>query len=143
MLILLFSCGTKDISKSYETSHANRLLSSDSQKEWSLVSRMENGEDVFGPCSENNTLTFVNATVDSLYIIGKPPTCGSPLPLDTLYQAKYTVDGDNDDFFLNSISLTEEQHQSIGSVQVGELTSTRLSVSYTENGNAIEESYIY
>ncbi|WP_422360107.1 hypothetical protein [Reichenbachiella sp.] len=143
LLLLLCSCGTKDISKSYETTHANRLLSADTEKVWSLISRAENGEDVYGPCSENNTLTFVKATTDSLYIMGRPITCGSPVPLDTLYKAKYTVDGDDDDFFLNSISLTGEQHQSIGSFQVEELTSSQLSITYSQNGSVIEERYTY
>lgn len=142
-LILFSTCGTKDISKSYETTHANRLLSADSEKVWSLTRRVENGEDVFGSCSEDNTMTFVKATTDSLYVMGRPIACGSSLSLDTLYKAKYTVDGDDDDFFLNSISLTNEQHQSIGSFQIDELTSTQLSITYSENGSVIEESYTY
>lgn len=137
------SCGTKDISKSYETDHANRLLSTNSEKVWSLASRFEDGEDVYGPCSENNTITFVYATVDSLYIIGKPTNCSSSSLLDTLYKAKYTLDGDDNDVFLNTISLTEEQHQTVGAMQVEELTSTILSVMYSVNGKVIEERYSY
>ncbi|WP_420582957.1 hypothetical protein [Reichenbachiella sp.] len=140
-LILFSACGTKDITKSYETTHANRLLSADSTKVWSLISRQQNGEDAFGPCTENNTLTFVKATTDSLYITGRPATCGSPDPLAIMYQAKYTLDGDERNIFLNSISLTEEEFQTIGSMQVDELTSTFLKLTYTQNGSTIVESY--
>ncbi|SMD32984.1 hypothetical protein SAMN04488029_1345 [Reichenbachiella faecimaris] len=137
-------CGTKDINRSFSSDQTNRLLSADAEKAWILVSRIENGENVYNDCLENNSLTFVHATTeDSLYVLGRATNCGSTTTIDTLYKAKYTLDANDNEIFQNTISLTDESHQSIESIQVGELTSSILKVSYTANGRAIQESYSY
>lgn len=144
-LVLLFGltqCGTKDISRSFDSTQVNQLLSAGSQKSWDLIARTEDGEDVFGPCLEDNTLTFVNnAAIDSLYVLGRPETCGSTTVVDTLYKANYILDEDAKEVFQNSMTLSEESHQSIDSIQLEELTSSVLKISYTIDGKAVQERY--
>ncbi|MEO9849303.1 MAG: hypothetical protein ABJE80_21255 [Reichenbachiella sp.] len=144
LFFLLVQCGTADISKSFQSEQANRLLSADATKSWALFSRTVDGGDVFGPCLENNTLTFVKAAVgDSLYQLGRLITCGSTSTVDTLYKAKYALEADTDEVFQNSIALTEEKHLTIGTLVVEEITSSNLSISYTIDGQTVQEQYAH
>ncbi|MEP2024459.1 MAG: hypothetical protein ABJH98_13705 [Reichenbachiella sp.] len=144
LLCGLTQCGTDDISKSFGSDQANRLLSADDTKAWSLFARTEDGTNVFNDCLEGNTLTFINETSeDSLYMLGRKVNCGSSSSTDTLYKAKYTLDADANETFQNLISLTDESFETIESIQVEELTSMLLKISYTVDGKAIEERYAH
>lgn len=143
MLGLLAQCGTKDVTRSFNTDQVNQLLSAGEAKTWTLTARTEDGEDVFGACLEDNTLTFVEATVDSVYVLGRPASCSGTSTIDTLYKAKYTIVGNVKEVFQDSISFTEEAHQTIGVMQVEELTSSNLKINYTADGKAIQERYTY
>lgn len=106
--------------------------------------RIENGEEVFNDCIEDNTLTFINeATVDSLFVLGHEVTCGSVAMADTLYKAEYTLSANSEDVFLQVINLEEERHQTIGTMQVNELSSSHLKITYTVDDVTIEERYSY
>ncbi|MEO9967433.1 MAG: hypothetical protein ABJF11_16665 [Reichenbachiella sp.] len=142
--ILIVGCTPDDISRSYEESHANRLLSKDDTKTWSLVSRIENGNIVTSSCIDNNTLTFVEATdADSLYILGRSSDCVASDEIDTLYKANYTLDVDDLDVFQQTITLSEEKHSGIGSFTVEHLTSGNLQLRYREGRVRVEEQYSY
>ncbi|UXX77615.1 hypothetical protein N7E81_09565 [Reichenbachiella carrageenanivorans] len=144
LLMFLAQCGVKDISRSLDDTQTNRLLSAGDEKSWVLVRRIEDGSDVFGSCLEDNVLTFVDASaVDSLYLMGRVANCGGASSVDTLYKAEYTMDVDDSDVFQNTISLTEEQHASIGLFSVDDLTSTSLKLTYTLDGKQIVERYTY
>lgn len=142
--MFLAQCGVKDISRSLDDTQTNRLLSAGDEKSWSLMARTEDGSDVFGSCLEDNVLTFVDATgVDSLYLMGRVANCGGASSVDTLYKAEYTMDVDVDEVFQNTISLTEEQHATIGVFSIDDLTSTSLKLSYTLDGKQVIERYTY
>jgi len=144
LLCWLTQCGTKDISRSFDVSQANRLLTADTEKVWSLTSRTESGVEVFSACLEDNTITFVKArTDDSLYVMGRTTDCELSTAVEALFSAKYTLDDDGNDVFQNVLSLKEETPLSIGTIQVDELTSSRLKVSYIVDGTPIQEKYSY
>lgn len=143
MLLLMSQCGVKDISRSFGSDQANRLLSADASKAWTLVSRIVDEEEVFGPCLENNTLTFVKASAgDSLYQMGRLVTCGSTSIVDTLYKAKYAlVTSGTQNIFEDSITMTQERHLTIGTFKVTELTSNNLNIIYVVDGQTVQERY--
>lgn len=144
VLCLFVRCSSDDISRAFWSEEAARLLSADDVKTWQFASRTEDGTEVNDACRVDNTLTFVkNATADSLYILGMNSGCLIGAAADTIFKAKYALDVNVDNAFLNSITLSEERHAEIGTFEVTELTSKRLKIVFTANGQQIEELYTH
>ena len=141
-IIFFTACGTSDISRSFGADQANRLLSNGDEKVWSLIATQSNGEDNFGPCTEDNSITFVNATQKFLYVLGRPVTCGSTVSVDTLYKANYEWDENNEESIYKLI-LSEEKFNTIGSITIHSLTSSQLQLSYLVNEIEYIDSYQY
>lgn len=132
----------EDINSSLQADQVSRLLAVESSKQWQLISRIENGKNVFGSCVEDNTLVFVRASpIDSLYIIDRPVNCGANSAIDTLYKAKYKIITDNKEDLQYQITMSEEKFQTIKTISIHDLTSQRLEVRYSSDEVMIEEQY--
>ena len=135
--IVLYSCISNDVSSSLSSDQVKHLLNADDQKTWTLQSRLKNGEETFNVCLEENTWTFVSSTAgDSLYVLGRLPNCTLPSDLDTLFKANFT----NEDF---ALSLSEQKHGIFSEMQIEEIGSSNLKLTYHEGDNLLVDVFGY
>ncbi len=138
-----FAC-VGDVGSILLTDHANRLLSSDSIKFWTRISRLENGSEIdLSACSEHQGFAFgtlANAA-DTVYRLVQLYDCEDADTL-VLYKAVYDVQGNIDDEFTNELLFTHDE-DSVQSIQVLDLTSRYLRVTYEEEGTSVEEVFTF
>ena len=145
--LLIHACGTGNITREFTKIESVRLLTSDSSKQWTRISRTENGSSIeLAECEEDYSLHFIVTSSDSLlYRIDDLPSCNSSTTnADTVLAAKWSLTQNINLLSTDTLNLTDLDDAGLPPIGISTLTPRRLNIQYLdENSNLVTEDYIY